>query len=109
MQCDEKPVEIKKSKRSELSGLAHLCTLKPKLLAGERVGKSVPRTSTHRRNKKAEKPASQQVVKVWMKLVAGGSFWMPIRALVPSKKGPVRVYLSSIVTRTAAVEPAYFE
>ena len=108
MQCDEKPVKIKKSKRSDQSGLAHLCILKPKLLAGERVGKSVERISKHRLSKKAGKPTPQQVVKVWMKLVADGSCWMPIRALVPSEKGPVRVYLSSIVTKTATLEPMHF-
>ena len=102
--CKDTPVMVKKSRRSSATGEAHECTLKQQLIAGERIFTPKQQAREEKKRRKARKRKGKRKgkkqydgpVKVWMQKVASGVYWLPVRALVPSEKGVVRVYLKEL-------------
>jgi len=103
--CKDTPVIVKKSRHSDATGEAYECTLKSQLIAGERIltpkqkakeEKKQRKAARKRKSKRKSKKQYDGPVKVWMQKVASGAYWLPVRALVPSKKGTVRVYLKEL-------------
>lgn len=113
IECGDTPVRIKRSKHAETSGEAHECTINQTLLAGERIltekQKAKAAKQAKRRaakaKRKGKKKAYEGPMKIWMQPVADGAYWLPIRALVPSEKGAVRVYLKQLALNDVRPEP----
>jgi len=104
--CAALPVLLKKSKHSKTFGEAHECTLVQHLVAGQRILTAKQKAKEDKRLKKKHAVKSSRKrkaqyqydgpLKVWMQPMGDSAYWIPVRALVPSKKGTVRVYLKDM-------------
>jgi len=106
MTCAVTPVIMDETKYSDTLGKAHECQLHQTLVAGQRILTEKQKAKKARRLKKKRKKQKGNVddgpLIVWMQAIENGSYWLPVRASVPSEKGIVKVYLTALETEGLA-------
>jgi len=117
IQCDDQGVKLKKTRYSTPVAVAHACIVEQEILAGQRILSVAEKASEEKRSRntgnkrvkagrKTKAPDYAGPLKVWMRPVADGAYWLPVKALVPSEKGLVRVYMKKFaMTQYADVWP----
>lgn len=100
--CEPEPVILEESGKSPFSGAAHECGFSAELKAGERILTEKQKKKAEKRRRKEEKRRAkgkedeEKPPKLWVQPVAGGQYYLPVRAEATTGMGRVVMHLKNL-------------